>query len=148
MEKAPDADILPACWPDTTRTKSSDNGKPTTLRRRCLALLFRGARAPPKFVDEPKPRGTAATGAKTPRTYATGGGNATASGVNFQQSLGALFGVWMLTETPVDHRLRLGGAKLIAIRMETEGGGKIDPEPGADLATLRLSSWVEPKQLS
>ncbi|HKM81485.1 MAG TPA: hypothetical protein VJY15_11050 [Candidatus Acidoferrum sp.] len=74
----------------------------------------------PKFIEMPKRTGTAATGAKTPRTYAIGGGNATASGVNFQQSLGALFGVWMLTEIPVDHRLRLGGAKLIAMRMETE----------------------------
>src|SRR5271168_4758794 len=67
-----------------------------------------------------KPPGTAATKAKTPRTYATGGGDATASGINFQQSLGAVFGVWMLTEIPVDHRLRLGGTKLIAMRMETE----------------------------
>jgi hypothetical protein len=65
-----------------------------------------------------KPPGTAA--ARKPRTYATGGGDATASGVNFQQSLGAVFGVWMLTEIPVDHRLRLGGAKLITMRMETE----------------------------
>ncbi|MFG1364057.1 hypothetical protein [Xanthobacter versatilis] len=54
------------------------------------------------------------------RTLATGGGNATASGVNFQQSLGALFGLWMLTETPVDHRLQLGAATVTAIRMETE----------------------------
>jgi hypothetical protein len=57
---------------------------------------------------------------KVPRTYATGGGNATASGVNFQQSLGALFGLWMLTEAQVDHRLQLGAAKVTAIRMETE----------------------------
>src|SRR5208337_146815 len=47
-----------------------------------------------------KPRRTAATRAKTPRTYATGGGDATASGVNFQQSLGALFGLI----TPVSSR--------------------------------------------
>ena len=67
-----------------------------------------------------KPPGTAATRAKTPRTYATGGGNATASGVNFQQSLGAFFGAWMLTETAVDHRLQLGAAKLVAMWMETE----------------------------
>lgn len=58
--------------------------------------------------------------AKKPRTYATGGGNATASGVNFQQSLGALFGLWMLTEAQVDQRLQLGAAKVIVIRMETE----------------------------
>lgn len=65
-------------------------------------------------------RDDAAPASKLPRTYATGGGNATASGVNFQQSLGALFGLWMLTEMPVDQRLRLGGAKLVAMRMETE----------------------------
>lgn len=57
---------------------------------------------------------------KAPRTLATGGGNATASGVNFQQSLGAVFGLWLVTETPVDHRLQLGGARITALRMETE----------------------------
>ncbi len=58
--------------------------------------------------------------ATTPRTYATGGGNATASGVNFQQSLGAMLGAWMLTETAVDQRLRLGAAKIVELRFETE----------------------------
>lgn len=57
---------------------------------------------------------------KAPRTFATGGGNATASGVNFQQSLGGLFGMWMLTETPIDPRLQLGNATVTSIRMETE----------------------------
>ncbi|MGE0713878.1 MAG: hypothetical protein AB7P02_00425 [Alphaproteobacteria bacterium] len=67
----------------------------------------------------PKSR-TAIPNAKAPRTLATGGGNATSSGVNFQQSLGALFGVWMLRETSVDQRLGLGAAKFTMIRMETE----------------------------
>jgi hypothetical protein len=44
----------------------------------------------------------------------------TASGVNFQQSLGAFFGLWMLTEAQVDQRLQLGAAKVTTIRMETE----------------------------
>ncbi len=57
---------------------------------------------------------------KAPRMLATGGGNATASGVNFQQSLGGLFGLWMLTETPIDPRLQLGSAIVTSIRMETE----------------------------
>lgn len=57
---------------------------------------------------------------KAARTLATGGGNATASGVNFQQSLGGLFGMWMLTETPIDPRLQLGNATVTSIRMETE----------------------------
>ncbi|TGD94579.1 ATP-binding protein [Methylobacterium nonmethylotrophicum] len=57
---------------------------------------------------------------KAPRTLATGGGNATASGVNFQQSFGALLGVWMLAETPIDPRLQLGNATVTSIRMETE----------------------------
>lgn len=57
---------------------------------------------------------------KPPRTLATGGGNATASGVNFQQSLGGLFGMWMLTETPIDPRLQLGNATVTSIHMETE----------------------------
>jgi hypothetical protein len=63
---------------------------------------------------------TAKPKVKKPRTFATGGGNATASGVNFQQSLGALFGLWMLTETQIDQRLQLGAAKITTIRMETE----------------------------
>lgn len=67
-----------------------------------------------------KPHAKAASRTKNPRTYATGGGNATASGVNFQQSLGATIGVWMLTETTIDQRLRLGAAKVIGMRMETE----------------------------
>lgn len=57
---------------------------------------------------------------KAPRTLATGGGNATASGVNFQQSLGAVFGLWLIIETPVDPRLQLGNARITAFRMETE----------------------------
>jgi hypothetical protein len=57
---------------------------------------------------------------KASRTLATGGGNATASGVNFQQSLGALFGLWMITESAIDPRLQLGNAKVNSIRMETE----------------------------
>jgi hypothetical protein len=40
--------------------------------------------------------------------------------VNFQQGLGALFGLWMLTEAQVDQRLQLGAAKVTTIRMETE----------------------------
>ena len=67
-----------------------------------------------------KPHAKAASRTKKPRTCATGGGNATASGVNFQQSLGAVIGVWMLTETTIDQRLRLGAAKVIGMRMETE----------------------------
>jgi hypothetical protein len=58
--------------------------------------------------------------ARKPRTYATGGGNATASGVNFQQSLGAVIAAWMLTEATIDQRLRLGSAKVFSMRMETE----------------------------
>lgn len=60
------------------------------------------------------------TGKSAPRTYATGGGDATASGVAFQQSLGALFGLWMLTETPVDPSFGLGAVKVTTLRMETE----------------------------
>ena len=75
-----------------------------------VVLLFRGARSRPNLSTMSKLPGTAATKAITPRTYATGGGNATASGVNFQH-LGAIFGVWMLTEIPVDYRLRFGRCK-------------------------------------
>ena len=39
---------------------------------------------------------------------ARGGGNATAGGVSFQTSVGAVFAVQLLTERNVDDRLRLG----------------------------------------
>ncbi len=58
--------------------------------------------------------------ARPPRTLATGGGDATASGVNFQQSVGARLLQWMLTESFVDRRLGLGAAKVTSVRFETE----------------------------
>ena len=76
---------------------------------------------------------------KAARTLATGGGNATASGVNFQQSLGGLFGMWMLTETPIDPRLQLGNATVTSIvrrqhlwdrlRVFTNGGWLVHRSP-------------------
>ena len=49
-----------------------------------------------------------------------GGGNATASGVNFQALVGAIFASRLLAERTVDDRLRLAGARAISIRFETE----------------------------
>jgi len=67
-----------------------------------------------------KARAKATPTVRKPRTYAIGGGNATASGVNFQQSLGAVIAAWMLTEGTIDQRLRLGSTKVVGMRMETE----------------------------
>ena len=51
---------------------------------------------------------------------ATGGGNATAAGVNFQAAVGAAFACRLLADRPLDERLRLGNANLRSIRFETE----------------------------
>lgn len=51
---------------------------------------------------------------------ATGGGDATASGVSFQASVAAYFASQGLAEAPLDARLGLGTAKLTSFRFETE----------------------------
>jgi hypothetical protein len=51
---------------------------------------------------------------------ARGGGNATAGGINFQASVGAIFASQLLTERKLDDRLRLGDARIRSIRFETE----------------------------
>jgi hypothetical protein len=51
---------------------------------------------------------------------ARGGGNATAGGVSFQASVGAIFVARLLAERSVDDRLRLAGAQPKSIRFETE----------------------------
>lgn len=61
--------------------------------------------------------------AKKPTTrklLATGGGNATASGVSFQASVAAYFASQGLAEAPLDARLGLGTAKPTSFRLETE----------------------------
>lgn len=67
---------------------------------------------------------------------ATGGGNATASGVSFQASVAGYFASEGLAETPLDARLGLGAAKPIALRFETEA-------PVDDiLISLDTGGWV------
>jgi hypothetical protein len=51
---------------------------------------------------------------------ATGGGNATASGVSFQASVAAYFAAHGLAEAPLDARLGLGRANPTGFRFETE----------------------------
>lgn len=51
---------------------------------------------------------------------ATGGGNATASGVSFQASVAAYFAAQGLSEVPLDARLGLGSANPTGFRFETE----------------------------
>lgn len=57
---------------------------------------------------------------KTKPLLATGGGNATASGVSFQASVAAFLAAQGLAEAPVDPRLALGAGKPVAFRFETE----------------------------
>ncbi|MER8671095.1 hypothetical protein NKH45_28670 [Mesorhizobium sp. M1156] len=54
------------------------------------------------------------------RTLATGGGNATAAGVNFQASAASLVAVQGIAGIPMDGRLGLGAASPVALRFETE----------------------------
>lgn len=51
---------------------------------------------------------------------ASGGGNATASGVSFQAEVGAMFGVPLLSERRLDGRLGLGDVRVRSLRFETE----------------------------
>jgi hypothetical protein len=51
---------------------------------------------------------------------AQAGGNATAAGVSFQASVGAVFAVPVLAETKLDNRLSLGSAKPCGVRFESE----------------------------
>jgi hypothetical protein len=51
---------------------------------------------------------------------ARGGGNATAAGVSFQASVGAIFATELLAERLLDDRLRLGEARIRSLRFETE----------------------------
>ncbi len=54
------------------------------------------------------------------RTLATGGGNATAAGVNFQASAASFLAVRGIAGIPLDGRLGLGPASAVALRFETE----------------------------
>ncbi|MGA1835187.1 ATP-binding protein [Rhizobium wenxiniae] len=51
---------------------------------------------------------------------AAGGGNATAGGVSFQASVGAIVCAQMISERMLDDRLALGAARATTIRFETE----------------------------
>ena len=51
---------------------------------------------------------------------ARGGGNATAAGVSFQASVGAIFAAQLLAERLLDDRLRLGEDRIRSLRFETE----------------------------
>ncbi len=50
----------------------------------------------------------------------SGGGAAAAGGIGFQAQLGALFGLQLLAQVPVDYVLELGAAVPVWIRFETE----------------------------
>ena len=67
---------------------------------------------------------------------ATGGGNATASGVSFQAEVGTLFGVQLLSERRLDARLGLGDVRARSLRFETEA-------PVDDiLVETDVSGWI------
>ncbi|MEA3197949.1 MAG: hypothetical protein QOF32_2001, partial [Gammaproteobacteria bacterium] len=80
----------------------------------------------PKFMLDPKvlehcERTSSVTNNSDPRgLLATGGGDATASGVNFQQSIGAMVCSWLLVEHQIDRKLNLGATKPVSVRFETE----------------------------
>jgi hypothetical protein len=56
----------------------------------------------------------------TDKLLASGGGSSPASGVTFQGSLGASFGIAAITDNPLDRRLDLGHAGARSLRFETE----------------------------
>jgi hypothetical protein len=57
---------------------------------------------------------------KNAKLHATGGGNATAAGVSFQASVGAVFATQMLTESLADGRTDLSAFKVKSVRFESD----------------------------
>src|SRR5689334_12500279 len=80
-----------------------------------------------------KPAGRAG---KNRELLATGGGNATASGVSFQASVAAYFASQALAQVSLDARVGLGAANATGLRFETEA-------PVDDiLISLDTGGWV------
>jgi hypothetical protein len=59
-------------------------------------------------------------GSPNKEILARGGGNATAAGVAFQASIGAVFAAQLVAERIIDARMGLGNARIASLRFETE----------------------------
>jgi energy-coupling factor transporter ATP-binding protein EcfA2 len=94
------------------RTRSAK----ATARRPGVRTVKKKLRTPPaRAAKKQKLRSKRRTG-----LHAKGGGNATAAGVTFQASVGAVFAVQMLTESFGDEQLGLTPFKVKSIRFESD----------------------------
>src|SRR3954452_4735119 len=85
-------------------------------RRTGVKTVKKKLRTPPaRAAKKQKPKSKQRTG-----LHAKGGGNATAAGVTFQASVGAVFAVQMLTESFGDEQLGLAPFKVKSIRFESD----------------------------
>jgi hypothetical protein len=92
--------------------RASQRKKASKPTARALPKVRKKAKAIGKNA-KPKAKRRAALAAK-------GGGNATAAGVTFQASVGAIFAVQMLTESFGDYRLGLPPFKMKILRFESD----------------------------
>src|SRR3954452_15083678 len=99
----------------STASKLTRSAK-ATARRSGVKSVTRKLRTPPaRAAKKQKPKLKQRTG-----LHAKGGGNATAAGVTFQASVGAVFAVQMLTESFGDEQLGLAPFKVKSIRFESD----------------------------
>jgi hypothetical protein len=99
----------------STASKLTRSAK-ATARRSGVKSVTRKLRTPPaRAAKKQKPKSKQRTG-----LHAKGGGNATAAGVTFQASVGAVFAVQMLTESFGDEQLGLAPFKVKSIRFESD----------------------------
>jgi hypothetical protein len=101
----PDADVRKPSRRSAAKPKRKKQTKPTARKARGLAKRSKRAeRGKPKLVA----------------TVSKGGGNATAGGVTFQASVGAIFATQLLAERTIDPRLGLGNVRPKSVRFETD----------------------------
>src|SRR5215204_3612066 len=92
-------------------SKRTRSANATARRPGAKAVKKKLRTTPARIVKKQKPKSKRRTG-----LHAQGGGNATAAGVTFQASVGAVFAVQMLTQSFGDEQLGLVPFKAQSIR--------------------------------
>ena len=112
----------------TNLKRSSRKKKRATTKQPQKAISGRkGATAktqPATHKQAPSKKKSPAKSKPTPSMLSKGGGNATAAGVTFQATIGAIFGAQLLAERALDSRFGLGGAKPKSIRFVYNQAGQ------------------------
>ena len=139
-----------------SKTRKRRKVSKTLERKRPSAAKLRGRRArrtKNSKARKPSPRPVSTKrkvkAKKQSGLLAKGGGNATAAGVTFQASVGAVFATQMLTESLGDDRLGLAPFRAKSIRFESDAPlddiavetdqRRMDSRPSQDKARLLVS---------